>query len=178
MSLYTYRAIVAAPPYDADTIDLDIDLGLGTWRHGERIRLYGVDAYEVRRNKARGVDAEHVVKGKAARDVVRSILWPVDVDYYDRNDGGVAVETPRPAEVIVQTILDRSGKYGRLLGVIWVPLKSWPVNLPNESGRSIELGDTCDDVVQVLSRALHVNLNAWLIARGHAVPMGADGSKA
>lgn len=48
---YTYRAVIRAW-VDADTIDLDIDLGLRQWVHDERIRLLGVNAPD--RNPAKG----------------------------------------------------------------------------------------------------------------------------
>ena len=41
--LYTYRATVTRV-IDGDTVVADIDLGFRTWRHGERLRLYGIDA--------------------------------------------------------------------------------------------------------------------------------------
>jgi micrococcal nuclease len=40
---YTYRAIVREW-VDADTVDLNIDLGVRQWVHDERIRLLGVNA--------------------------------------------------------------------------------------------------------------------------------------
>ena len=33
---------------DGDTVDVDIDLGFGVWRHKERIRLHGIDTPESR----------------------------------------------------------------------------------------------------------------------------------
>ena len=33
---------------DGDTVDVDIDLGFGIWRHKERIRLHGIDTPESR----------------------------------------------------------------------------------------------------------------------------------
>lgn len=44
---YRYRAIVRRV-VDGDTIDCDVDLGFRAWRMGERFRLLGVDAPEVR----------------------------------------------------------------------------------------------------------------------------------
>ena len=43
--LYRYRALVRSV-YDGDTCTVDIDLGLGCWVHGEKIRLYRINAPE------------------------------------------------------------------------------------------------------------------------------------
>lgn len=45
-NLYTYRAIVTAV-HDGDTFSVDIDQGLNTWRHGENIRILGINAIEL-----------------------------------------------------------------------------------------------------------------------------------
>ena len=36
---------------DGDTVDVDVDLGFGTWRCSERIRLFGVDTPEMLQRK-------------------------------------------------------------------------------------------------------------------------------
>lgn len=43
---YTYRAIVRGV-HDGDTCTVDIDQGLNTWRHGENIRILGINAIEL-----------------------------------------------------------------------------------------------------------------------------------
>lgn len=93
MDLYLYKARIATshdshPIYDADTLRIDIDLGLKTWRINEPVRLARIDAWEVR-----GDERE---KGLAARDYVRSVLEPGD-------------------EIMVRTYKDESGKFGRYL---------------------------------------------------------------
>ena len=40
--MYQYNAIVRKV-VDGDTIEIDIDLGLSSWIHGEKIRLFGID---------------------------------------------------------------------------------------------------------------------------------------
>jgi micrococcal nuclease len=99
--IYHYKARVAGV-YDADTITLDIDLGLGIWRKGETVRLHGIDAPELR--------GEEREKGLIARDWLRQRL-------------------PQGAEVIVHTIKDKKGKYGRLLAEIFVPGDAVSLNL-------------------------------------------------
>ena len=89
--LYAYRAQITAV-YDGDSVTADVDLGFNTWRRDEKLRLFGIDAPEVR-GKARPA-------GLRARDALRK-----------RIEG---------REVIVCTIKDRTGKYGRYLAQIWL----------------------------------------------------------
>lgn len=96
---YLYRGIVKSA-YDADTIRVDIDLGFNIWQHNESIRLYGIDAPEVR--------GDERPEGLIARDWIRDKLIG--------------------QEITLRTIKDKSGKYGRLLGVIFLD----GVNINNE----------------------------------------------
>jgi len=91
--MYEYKAIVRKI-YDADTITVDIDLGFGTWLKNQQIRLYGINAPEVR--------GESKVAGFAARDIL--IKW-----------------IPIGSEIIIRTHKDDKEKYGRWLGEIFVP---------------------------------------------------------
>ena len=77
---------------DGDTIDLDIDLGFGTWRCGERIRLYGVDTPECRTR-----DAKEKAAGLLAKKFVEEALHV---------GGSYKLQTKE------------KGKFGRYLGVI------------------------------------------------------------
>ena len=83
---YQYRAIIT-DVYDGDTVTADIDLGFDIWRRNERLRLYGIDAPEVR-----GVERP---EGLLARDALRERLVG--------------------KEVTICTIRDKTGKYGRYL---------------------------------------------------------------
>lgn len=94
--LYYYAAYVT-DVYDGDTFTVDIDLGLGMWRRGQRIRLWKVNTPEVR-----GAERE---QGLAVRDYVRALIL-------DKT-------------ILLRTILDKRGvdsteKFGRLLGEILV----------------------------------------------------------
>jgi len=89
--LYHYRAVVQSV-YDGDTCTVDIDLGLGIWVHGEKLRLYRINAPE-----RRGVEKE---AGLKSGDYLRNLI-----------DG---------KEIFVQTFKDRKGKYGRYLADIWL----------------------------------------------------------
>lgn len=83
---YQYRAIIT-DVYDGDTVTADIDLGFDIWRRNERLRLYGIDAPEVR--------GEEREDGLKVRDDLARRL--------------------KGKEVTICTIKDRTGKYGRYL---------------------------------------------------------------
>lgn len=89
--LYTYRAIITSV-YDGDTVTADIDLGMKIWLRGERLRLWGIDTPEINRGNNRAA-------GRAARDFLAGIILN--------------------RQVIVKTIRDRKGKYGRYLAIIY-----------------------------------------------------------
>lgn len=97
LQLFHYRAHVTAV-YDGDTCTADIDLGLGVWLRGEKLRLNRINAPELR-----GADD---AKGKAARDYLKSLV-----------DG---------KDVLLQTIKDRREKYGRYLAEIWLEQQDAP----------------------------------------------------
>lgn len=91
-SLYNYRAQVRSV-YDGDTCTVDIDLGLGVWLRGEKLRLYGINAPEL--------IGEERPQGIKARDFLRSLID-------DR-------------EIIIRTYRDKKGKYGRYLAELFIP---------------------------------------------------------
>lgn len=98
--------------YDGDTCRVDIDLGLGMWIRNEKVRLVRINAPEV--------TGPEKVRDEASRDFLRELI-----------DG---------KEVIIETVKDRRGKYGRYLADIW-----------------IERG------------GVWMNVNDTLVAAGHAV---------
>lgn len=89
--LYYYRAEIVSV-YDGDTCTVDIDLGLGVWMRGEKLRLLRINAPEMR--------GDEKVAGKASRDFLRERILG--------------------KEVFIQTKKDKRGKYGRYLGEIWL----------------------------------------------------------
>ena len=99
-SLFHYRAFVQAV-YDGDTITVDIDLGLKTWIRGEKIRLNRINAPEMR-----GVEK---VEGKVSRDYLRELILKKNI--------------------VIQTIQDKKGKYGRYLGEIWFEINGEQKNI-------------------------------------------------
>ena len=88
--LYQYRATITGV-YDADTVTADIDLGFSFIHANQRLRLYGIDAPEVR--------GEEREAGLIARDALR-----------DRILG---------KEVTICSIKDGKGKFGRYLARIY-----------------------------------------------------------
>ncbi len=80
---------------DGDTVDVDIDLGFGVWLRDQRVRLYGIDTPESRTS-----DQFEKQYGKAATEFLKKWL-----------DGG---------DVTIKTHKDGRGKFGRILGELWV----------------------------------------------------------
>ena len=89
-SLYLYRAVCTSV-YDGDTVTLDIDLGFGHWIKGRKCRLFGINTPELR-----GDDKE---SGIAARNRLRQLI--------------------NNQPVLIKSIKDKSGKFGRLLVEIY-----------------------------------------------------------
>ncbi len=102
-SLYNYKAFVTKV-YDGDTITVDIDLGLNVFAKKEKIRLSRINAPELR--------GEEREEGLKSRDYLRNLIFN--------------------KEILVQTIKDRKGKYGRYLGEIF---------LLDENGDKINVND-------------------------------------
>ncbi|RMF66757.1 MAG: nuclease [Calditrichaeota bacterium] len=101
--LYTYRAKIVSV-YDGDTVHADIDLGLSTWIKAEKLRLARINAPELR-----GPERD---KGLVARDFLRQKILD--------------------QQVIVETIKDKKGKFGRYIAEIW---------LKNEQGEFVNVND-------------------------------------
>ena len=80
---------------DGDTVDVDIDLGFGTWLCGERVRLYGVDTPESRTR-----DLEEKKYGLAAKAYVERFC----------DDDWMILKTDK---------YDSKGKFGRIMGSLW-----------------------------------------------------------
>lgn len=94
--MYQYQAVIRKV-IDGDTYEIDIDLGISIWVRGERVRLYGVDTPEVYGVK---VGSPEWIEGNKASEFVKSVLHEGD-------------------KIVVETIKDQKGKYGRYLGVVY-----------------------------------------------------------
>ena len=108
---YCYDAQVVSI-YDGDTITVEVDLGFNVTTK-KKIRFYGVNTYELR--------GEERDKGLLAKQFVVDRIKDKDIKLY--------------------TIRDKTGKYGRYLGIIYY------VNMDNEE----------------------INLNLELIKNNHGV---------
>lgn len=102
--LYNYKAQIISV-YDGDTVTARLDLGIHI-SVNEKIRLFGINTPEIR-----GSERE---EGLKSRDALRELILD--------------------KEVVIQTIKDQKGKYGRYLGVIhieqngtWVNVNEWLV---------------------------------------------------
>jgi micrococcal nuclease len=91
INLYQYKAFVTKV-YDGDTITVEVDLGFKTFVKGEKIRLSGINAPEVR-GKSREA-------GLKSRNFLRELILN--------------------KEILLETIKDKKGKYGRYLGEIYL----------------------------------------------------------
>ena len=88
---YVYHALVTEV-YDGDTVTVDIDLGLNVWVRKEKLRLHRINAPEVR--------GEERERGLASRDWLRAQILG--------------------STVVIETLQDKKGKYGRYLAEVWL----------------------------------------------------------
>ena len=93
--VYEYKAKLDRV-IDGDTVDCFIDLGFNI-NIKERVRLKGIDTPETRTR-----DLEEKAKGLAAKDRVIELFEGVE-------------------SFKIKTELDKKGKYGRILGTIFLP---------------------------------------------------------
>ena len=92
--MYQYKAELIRV-IDGDTVDAMIDCGFSTFKK-ERIRLYGINTPETRTR-----DLKEKEKGLAAKARLIELLKEGDNKF------------------IVETSIDKKGKYGRLLGELF-----------------------------------------------------------
>ena len=88
METFIYKATIEKI-YDGDTITCTIDCGFGVKLTKQKVRLYGINCPEMR-----GDEKE---KGKESRDALREKIMGKDI--------------------LLKTIKDKKGKYGRYLGI-------------------------------------------------------------
>jgi micrococcal nuclease len=88
---YRYNVILNSV-YDGDTINVDINLGFGVWLKNQNIRLYGINAPELRK--------ESREKGLKTKERLIELL--------------------SDKKIIIETLKDKKEKYGRWLGKIYV----------------------------------------------------------
>lgn len=118
-SLYIYKAYVT-DVYDGDTITCIIDCGFNIGMQKTKIRLYGINTPELR-----GEDREI---GLHVRDELRKKILN--------------------KHILLKTIKDKKGKYGRYLGKIY-----------------IEVDEEVDEEVD----NKYICINDWLLENNYAV---------
>jgi len=99
--MYTYKAHVVSV-YDGDTVTVDIDLGFDVHLRGLKVRLYGINAPELKGSTRS--------QGLISRDALRSRVLDKDIT--------------------IKTLEDRQEKYGRWLGILTVDgeeINTWMV---------------------------------------------------
>jgi micrococcal nuclease len=96
---YIYDALVTGV-YDGDSITVDIDLGFDIVVKNQKIRLAKIDAPEVR-----GVTRE---EGLKTRDYLRNLILG--------------------EKVLIKTMKDKKGKYGRYLGFVYYSEEKIEIN--------------------------------------------------
>ena len=99
--MYEYKAIVDSV-YDADTITVKIDLGFNIWTANQKIRLFGIDAPEVRGSER--------PEGLISRDWLRDKILGETITLKTHKAG------------------TGKGKYGRWLGDIFMPGEQTSLN--------------------------------------------------
>ena len=103
--MYEYNAKLSKV-IDGDTIDANIDLGFQTFVK-QRIKLYGVDTPQ-----SRSKDEKEKEEGIKAKNRLIELL---------------------PREFKVRTVLNKRGKFGRVLGYVYAP---------NPDGTEININET------------------------------------
>ena len=111
--MHEYKAIVRRV-VDGDTMDVTLDLGFSIL-YNNRIRLYGINTPESRTR-----DLEEKKRGLAAKDRVKELC-------------------PVGSSITLKTTKDGRGKFGRILGEIFVPGAVQSINqLLVEEGHAVE----------------------------------------
>ena len=111
--MYEYKATIRRV-VDGDTVDVTLDLGFNIM-YNSRIRLLGIDTPESRTR-----ELEEKKRGLAAKDRVKEVC-------------------PVGSSVILKTTKDGRGKFGRILGEIFVSGVVQSINqLLVEEGHAVE----------------------------------------
>ena len=121
--MYDYMATLVRV-VDGDTVDCDIDLGFGVWLKNQRIRLYGINAPETR--------TKDLEEKKAGEDAKLRLIAMMSNKF------------------LLTTVKDKKGKYGRILGIINVPVKKQL----DKNGKK--------------TKHIFIDINKKLVEEGHA----------
>ena len=121
---YKYRVKALEKVVDGDTIDVSIDLGFDV-STSQRVRLLGIDTPESRTS-----DAEEKKYGLLSKKMLKE--WCLKAVESEKDDIEIEIRCPEA---------DSRGKFGRVLGEVWV----------SEDG-------------------VWTNVNKWMCDEGFAVP--------
>jgi micrococcal nuclease len=138
--MYEYRSTIVKI-VDGDTVDVDIDLGFGTWLHNERVRIMGIDTPESRTS-----DKTEKVFGLAAKQRLTELLGP----------------KPILKTMVSKKGEDMKGKFGRILGDFITEDGQMVTDIMIAEGHAVLYeGQNKDDV-----HAAHMSNRERLIAEG------------
>ena len=107
--MYEYKVIEITKVVDGDTVDVLIDLGFGVSYH-QRVRLAGIDAPE---SRTRNLQEKKL--GLESKEYLKHRIESCD-------------------SVVIRTEKDANGKYGRILG--WLFLNGDPESINHEMIRA------------------------------------------
>lgn len=132
--MYEYRVDIVKV-IDGDTVDVDIDLGFGTWIKDERVRIMGIDTPESRTR-----DKEEKVFGLAAKKRLQELLGKGAILKTQINKDGE----------------DMKGKFGRILGDFIVDKDGEDAKVTEilvQEGHAVEYwGQAKEDIVEAHMR--------------------------
>ena len=101
--------------YDGDTVIGELDKGFNEFERGKELRLYGYNSQEIRRSKSRGIGTLAVNVGF---DQTEHLIKLLDNDPSNYQRKAKVHKLEKPCRVVIQTIKDNDGKYGRLLAIM------------------------------------------------------------
>lgn len=122
--MYSYR-VENIRVIDGDTVEVDIDLGFGVWLKKQKVRIYNIDAPEMRSK-----DDEEKLFGLAAKKKLEELLSLSD-------------------DITLKSFQDVRGKYGRIIGdfIIYDLVGTCAEALCAE-GYAVKINDKTKDVIQ------------------------------
>ena len=110
---YTY-AFTITHVRDGDSFKGILDRGFNDFKASVECRQYGINAQEITRSKAAKRGTKEVKDGYKHRD---AFLTAIGIDPKTIPHKAQFMKIP-PRKVVVQTIKDVTGKYGRLLTIV------------------------------------------------------------
>ena len=111
--LYNYK-VKLIRLIDGDTMVVDIDQGFDVWMKNQKLRLSGINAWEIRKRK--NVTAAEIKKGKKALEWLKNkFVTEIGLEFY-----------------ISSEAVNYRGSFGRILATIYYLSKGKLINLNEE----------------------------------------------